>query len=56
MESKFKELNSNRKEKYGKVYIGASLGSFRSYPTAKQVTNDTAECVDYDPRFRPWYV
>ena len=41
MENKFKEFDAERKEKYGKVYIGAALGSFRSYPTARQLTNDT---------------
>ena len=36
MEDKFKELDNDRESRYGKAYIGTSLGSFRSYPTTKQ--------------------
>ena len=36
LETKFKELDDGRESRYGKAYIGTSLGSFRSYPTTKQ--------------------
>ena len=50
LENKFKTLNQNRDKKYGRAYIGTSLGSFRSYPAIGGCSSD------YDPRFRPWYV
>ena len=56
METKFNELDDGRDKRYGISYIGTSLGSFRAYPTFRQVDPDTGECTDYDPRFRPWYV
>ena len=56
METKFNELDDGREKRYGIAYIGTSLGSFRAYPTFRQIDPDTGECTDYDPRFRPWYV
>lgn len=50
MENDFKLLDNNRNKRYGRAYIGTSLGSFRSYPSVGGCYND------YDPRFRPWYV
>lgn len=49
-------MDTGRDKRYGKAYIGTSLGAFRSYPTTRQLDSDTGECIDYDPRFRPWYV
>ena len=56
MEDKFVALDTDRNKRYGKAYIGTSLGSFRSYPSTRQTDESTGTCVDYDPRFRPWYV
>ncbi len=56
MEDDFVALDDGRDGKYGKAYVGTSLGSFRSYPTTREVDEETGECKDYDPRFRPWYV
>ena len=56
MKDKFKELDNGRNKRYGIAYIGTSLGSFRAYPTFRQIDPETGECTDYDPRFRPWYV
>ena len=56
MEDKFKSLDEGRDKRYGIAYIGTSLGSFRAYPTFRQVDPETEECTDYDPRYRPWYV
>ena len=56
MEDKLKALDDGRDKRYGIAYIGTSLGSFRAYPTFRQVDEETGECTDYDPRFRPWYV
>ena len=56
MEDEFKSLDDGRNKRYGIAYIGTSLGSFRAYPTFRQVDPETNECTDYDPRFRPWYV
>ena len=55
MEDKFKDLDNGRDKRYGIAYIGTSLGSFRAYPTWRQV-DKAGNCTDYDPRFRPWYV
>ena len=49
LEDSFKLLDDDRDKRYGRSYIGTSLGSFRSYPA-------TGGCETYDPRFRPWYV
>lgn len=56
MENKFQELDNGRSTRYGKAYIGTSLGSFRSYPSSREIKEETGKCPDYDPRFRPWYV
>ena len=55
MEEKFLELDNGRNKRYGKAYIGTSLGSFRSYPASRQL-DEEGNCQDYDPRYRPWYV
>ena len=36
--------------------MGTILGSFRAFPSSRQIDSETQECSDYDPRFRPWYV
>ena len=37
LEDKFMELDNGRDKRYGKAYIGTSLGSFRSYPASRQL-------------------
>ena len=41
MESKFQELDEGREKRYRIVYIGTSLGSFRTYPATRQVDKHT---------------
>ena len=50
MEDEFQALDNGRDKRYGRAYIGTSLGSFRAYPAIGGCSGD------YDPRFRPWYV
>ena len=54
IESSFEQLNSDRNGQYGSAFIGTSFGSMRTYPTFRQTEDGL--CVDYDPRYRPWYV
>lgn len=54
MEPIFQELDIGRDGLYGMGYIGTINGSFRGYPTYRQLENN--KCADYDPRYRPWYV
>ena len=56
LEDSFLGLDDGRENRYGKAYIGTNLGSFRSYPSTRQIDPDTGLCPEYDPRFRPWYV
>ena len=55
LEQKFQELDDDRDGEFGKAYVGTNLGSFRVYPASRQLDED-GFCIDYDPRFRPWYV
>lgn len=57
MDPDFKDLDQDRNFEYGMAYMGTSLGSFRSYPSSRQINwEENKQCNDYDPRFRPWYV
>ena len=54
LEDTFQALDTDRNFEYAIAYVGTTLGSFRSYPSSRQLEN--GQCKDYDPRYRPWYV
>lgn len=55
IEDTYKLFDSGRDRKYTLAYIGFTSGVFREYPSIREASNGTG-CVNYDPRFRPWYV
>lgn len=50
VDERLKSLDNGRDKRYGLAYIGSTFGIMKRYPSLM------AECRDYDPRYRSWYV
>ena len=55
LEDEFKKFDEDRNGRYTLAYIGGANGMHRRYPGSK-ANLEGGLCMDYDPRYRPWYV
>ena len=55
IEQNFTNLGLQRNQRYAYSYIGSSDGTFRYHPSNWAYDFGNDNCVDYDPRLRPWY-